>query len=229
MSAFMNNPGYKYLTKLRYSAYVHPTKEIAMKRCHLLFTLVLVALIAMTGCKTKVKRVEVDEVIDLSGRWNDSDAQLVSAEMISDIATRPWVEEFTAKNGKKPVIIVGTIRNLSSEHIQTATFAKDLERDLVNNGRVTFVASKVERGELREERMEQQTWSTAETQKRLAAETGADYMLQGSIKSIIDQEGKESVKFYQVDMELIHLESNEKVWIGNKKIKKLVKKRSLKL
>jgi uncharacterized protein (TIGR02722 family) len=225
----MNNPGYKYLTNTRYFAYVHRNKEIAMKRSQLLFTFALVALIALTGCKTKVKRVETDEAIDLSGRWNDTDSQLVSAEMIADIAARPWVEEFTAKNGKKPVIIVGTIRNLSSEHIETATFSKDLEREMVNDGRVTFVAGKQERGELRDERMEQQTWSTAETQKRLAAETGADYMLQGSIKSIIDQEGRQSVKFYQVDMELIHLESNEKVWIGSKKIKKLVKKRSLKL
>ena len=200
-----------------------------MKRSPLLVTLALVSIVALTGCKTRVKRVAVDEAIDLSGRWNDTDSQLVSAEMISDIAARPWVEEFTAKNAKKPVIIVGTIRNLSSEHIETATFVKDLERELVNNGRVTFVASKLERGELREERMEQQTWSSAETQKRLAAETGADYMLQGSINSIIDQEGRESVKYYQVNMELIHLESNEKVWIGDKKIKKLVKKRSLKL
>ena len=200
-----------------------------MKRSQLVFTLALVSLIAMTGCKTKVERVGVDEQIDLSGRWNDTDSQLVSAEMISDIGNRPWIEEYTAKNGKKPVVIVGTIRNLSSEHIATATFAKDLERELVNNGRVTFVANKLERGELREERMEQQTWSSAETQKRLAAETGADYMLQGSINSIIDQEGKESVKFYQIDMEMIHLETNEKVWIGDKKIKKYVKKRSRKL
>ena len=41
---------------------------------------------------------------------------------------------------------------------------------------------------------------------REAAETGADYMLQGGIKTIIDQEGKESVKFYQVDLELVHLD-----------------------
>ena len=200
-----------------------------MKRSQMVLTFALVSLIALTGCKTKVKRVGVDEEIDLSGRWNDTDSQLVSAEMIADIGNRPWIEEFTAKNGKKPVIIVGTIRNLSSEHIATETFVKDLEKELVNNGRVTFVASKVERGELREERMEQQTWSSDETQKRLAAETGADYMLQGSINSIIDQEGKESVKFYQIDMEMTHLESNEKVWIGDKKIKKYVKKRSLKL
>jgi uncharacterized protein (TIGR02722 family) len=195
-----------------------------MKKSQLLLTFALVSIVALTGCKTKVKRVGVDETIDLSGRWNDTDSQLVSAEMINDIANRPWVEQHTAAQGKKPVIIVGTIRNKSSEHIETETFVKDLERELVNNGRVTFVANKLERGELRDERREQQTWSREETQKRLAAETGADFMLQGGIKTINDREGKEEVKFYQVDMELVHLESNEKVWIGNKKIKKYVKR-----
>jgi uncharacterized protein (TIGR02722 family) len=199
-----------------------------MKKRHLLFTLTLVTLVAVTGCKTKVKRVGVDETIDLSGRWNDTDSQLVSAEMISDLAGRSWVEEYTARNGQKPVVIVGTVRNKSSEHIETETFTKDLERELINNGRVTFVANTVERGELRQERKEQQTWSREETQKRLAAETGADYMLQGSIKTIIDQEGKEQVMFYQVDLEMIHLETNEKVWMGDKKIKKYIKKSSRK-
>jgi uncharacterized protein (TIGR02722 family) len=201
-----------------------------MKRRNLLLlAAMLVAFMSLTGCKTKVKRVAVDETIDLSGRWNDTDSQLVSAEMIGDLASRSWVEEYVAAHGKKPVIIVGTVRNLSSEHIQTETFTKDLERELINSGRVTFVANPTERGELRQERKEQQIWAREETQKRLAAETGADYMLQGSIKTIIDQEGKRSVKFYQVDLELVHLESNEKAWIGNKKIKKYVKKRSFSL
>ncbi len=199
-----------------------------MKSSILLSSLILVSAVAFTGCKTKVKRMAADEQADLSGSWNDTDSQLVSQEMIADIASRPWIEEYVGKHGKKPVVIVGTIRNMSSEHIETGTFTKDLERELINSGRVTFVASRTERGELREERKEQQTWSREETQKRLAAETGADYMLQGSIKTIIDQEGKESIKFYQVDMEMVHLETNEKVWIGDKKIKKYVKKRSVK-
>jgi uncharacterized protein (TIGR02722 family) len=199
-----------------------------MKRSLLMTVFVLAATLVFTGCKTKVERVATDETIDLSGRWNDTDSQLVSAEMISDLANRPWIEEYTAKNGQKPVVIVGTVRNKSSEHIETETFTTDLERELINSGRVKFVANTIERGELREERKEQQTWSREETQKRLAAETGADFMLQGGIKTIIDTEGKESVKFYQVDLELINIESNEKVWIGNKKIKKYVKKSSRK-
>ena len=199
-----------------------------MKKSLFLFTLALIAVVAVTGCKTKVKRVSTEETIDLSGRWNDTDSQLVSAEMIADLAGRPWIEEYTARNGRKPVVIVGTVRNKSSEHIETETFTKDLERELINSGRVSFVANPLERGELRAERKEQQTWAREETQKRLAAETGADYMLQGSIKTIIDKEGKEEVKFYQVDLELVHLETNEKAWIGDKPIKKYVKKSRMK-
>ncbi len=192
-----------------------------------LFIIALAVAAATTpGCKTKVERVGVEETIDLSGRWNDTDSQLVSAEMVGDLASRPWIEEFTSKNGRKPVVIVGTIRNKSSEHIETETFTKDLERELINSGRLKFVANSVERGELRQERKEQQIWSREETQKRLAAETGADFMLQGSIKTIVDQEGKEQVIFYQVDLEMIQLESNEKVWIGSKKIKKFIKRPS---
>ena len=200
-----------------------------MKKNQLVSTLALISIILLAGCKSKtIERTAVGEQIDLSGRWNDSDSQLVSRAIIADIAKRPWIEVYTTENGKKPVVIVGTIRNKSSEHIETETFTKDLERELINNGRVKFVANQVERNELRQERQDQQSWSTEETQKRLAAETGADYMLQGSINTIIDKEGKQTVMFYQVDLEMIHLETNEKVWMGGEKIKKLITQRSTK-
>ena len=53
-------------------------------------------------------------------------------------------------------------------------------------------------------------------------EKGADFMMQGSINTIVDAYKNEKVVFYQVDIELSHLESNEKVWIGSKKIKKII-------
>lgn len=173
---------------------------------------------------TKVERVAVDETIDLSGRWNDSDSRFVAEEMIGQVFAHPWADDYIARTGKKPVVIVGTIRNMSSEHLETGVFAKDIERELVNSGKVKFVANANERTEIRQERLEQQQFATEETAKRLAAETGADYMLKGSIKTQMDVEGREQVKFYQTDLELIAIESNEKVWIGTKKIKKVVKK-----
>lgn len=188
------------------------------------FCILALLIIGFTGCgTTKVDRVGVDETIDLSGRWNDSDSRLVAEEMIGQVFNHSWADDFFARTGKRPVVIVGTIRNLSSEHLETGVFIKDVERELVNSGKVLFVASSSERGELRQERLEQQQFSTEETAKRLAAETGADYMLKGSIKTQMDTEGRKQVKFYQVDLELINIESNQKVWIGTKKIKKLVK------
>ena len=185
-----------------------------------------VAVLALVaGCTTTrtVQRVSVDEVRDLSGRWNDTDSRLVAEEMVSDVLRRPWLTDFKMSAGRKPVVIVGTMRNLSSEHIEMGTFVKDIERELINSGVVRFVASSTERSEVRTERLDQQSHATEETAKRLAAETGADYMLKGGIKTVIDAVDGQQVKFYQIDMELIHVENNEKVWIGSKKIKKVVR------
>ncbi len=195
-----------------------------MKRTILVLVLSFSTLL-LAGCggsgKT-VTRVEPDRAIDLSGDWNDTDSRLVAEEMIKDALNRPWLSNFQTAKQKEPNVIVGTVKNRTSEHIATTAFIKNLERELLNSGRVSFVANKEERQEIRDERSDQQEFSTAESMKRFQQETGADFMLRGDITSIIDKEGGESVKFYQVNLELVNIETNQKVWIGEKKIKKLV-------
>jgi len=181
--------------------------------------------ILLTGCASlKVDRVDVDKTIDLSGRWNDTDSRLVSEEMINDVLSRPWLDRFRAGRRNNPMVIVGSVRNRSDEHINTRTFVKDLERTLINSGEVEFVAGSVERQEIREERKDQAAHASEATAKDEGEEFGADFMLQGAINTISDRvEGKE-VKYYQVNLELIDIQSHRKVWIGEKKIKKLVKR-----
>ncbi len=177
------------------------------------------------SCQTtndRVTRVSSDLETDLSGRWNDTDSRLVSEAMISDMLTRPAITDFRDVNGRKPVLIVGSIRNKSSEHISVSSFTKDIERELVNSGRIKIVASSEERDEIRDEKEDQQSNSSFETAKRLAQETGADLMLIGNIITINDQLDDVKVVYYQVDLELISLESNEKIWIGTKKHKKII-------
>jgi len=187
-----------------------------------------VALFLILGCSStpQVRRTDVGETIDLSGKWNDSDSQLVAEEMIQDCLARPWLDSFKAAHGNKnPIVIVGTVRNRSHEHINTQVFVKNLERALINSGRVDFVASKDERRELREEKADmQQGFTDSETAKSLSHETGADYLLTGSVNSIKDQIEGQYVILYQVNLELIQLETNKKAWIGEKQIKKYVKR-----
>ncbi|MDJ0777704.1 MAG: penicillin-binding protein activator LpoB [Gammaproteobacteria bacterium] len=183
--------------------------------------------LALSACATRVERIEVDETRDLSGEWNDTDSRLVSEEMVRDALARPWLDNFINETGNLPAVIVGQVRNLSHEHINVATFVGDIERELLNSGGVQFVASKVERDQIREERQDQELNASAETVKRMGEELGADFMLQGAINTILDTEGKEQVRFYQVDLSLISLADNRKVWAGQKKIKKFVKKNSI--
>lgn len=181
----------------------------------------LVLLLALGCGKSKVvQRIEPETVTDLSGGWNDTDARLVAQEMVADALARPWLEQFSTVQKRQPIVTVGLIRNMTSEHLSTETFTTDFERELLNSGKVRFVASRPDRDEIREERLDQAESASAETAKKIRAETGADFLLQGSVKSITDQEGGVSVTFYQTDFTLVNIETNEKVWIGTKKIKK---------
>jgi PBP1b-binding outer membrane lipoprotein LpoB len=168
-------------------------------------------------------------VTDLSGRWNDTDSRLVSNEMIGDCLSAPWKADHWESKKKKATIIVGAIQNKSSEHIAIDTFMGDIERAFINSAEVTVVARPEEREQIREERADQQTYSREETVKQWGRELGADYMMGGVISSIIDQEGGEKVIYYQVDLNLIDLESNTKVWLGQKKIKKYIGRKRVSL
>jgi hypothetical protein len=188
----------------------------------------LVALVAAAGCATKVERLDESKAVDLSGAWNDTDSRLVSQEMIQDSLSRAWLQEFRGRPGQtRPAVIVGEVRNLSHEHINTSTFTLEMERALVNSGKVDFVATKSERKDIREERKDQDINAREDTRSAMGRELGADFMLTGTINTIVDPSGDTQVRFYQVNMTLISLADNRKVWIGQKDIRKLVTRSKL--
>ena len=179
------------------------------------------------GCSTnpKVERISPDQVTDVSGYWNDTDANQTAQEMINQMLGDPWLGNFLGVNGNKaPTVIVGQITNLSSEHISTSTFIDDIQRQLINSGKVSFVAGKDQRSEVRQERKDQDLNAASNTRSAMGQEIGADFMMQGTINTIIDAAGDTSVKYYQVDLRLINMHNNVISWAGQKKIKKIVER-----
>lgn len=196
---------------------------MTVARRALVLTVLIASLATLAACGgKKVERIDTDTTIDLSGRWNDADSRMVGEEVVADVLTAPWIIRFEGSNRERPTVIVGNVKNRSDEFIAVETFTKDVERAFVNSGRVRVVASSSEREQLRDERSDQADFSSPETVKQFGREYGADYMLMGTINKITDQEGKQRVVYYQVDLELTSIETNEKVWIGGKKHKKLV-------
>ena len=186
------------------------------------------ALFSACSSNPRVARVGTDTAIDLSGRWNDHDARLVSASLINDILTSPrvasFIEEHNAQNGRPPAALVGRFRNDSSEHIDTVIISRALEIAIVNSGKMDFVAGGETREEIRNERQDQLLFASLETAAALANETGATLLLTGSINSIVDRAGNQTVRSYFVDAELTNIETNTRLWMGrNDEIRKVIR------
>lgn len=179
----------------------------------------------ITSCGRQVTRISTEDVVDISGGWNNSDSRIVAEEMTQAVLTAAWIGNHQEDNqGKKPVVIVGMVQNKSHEHIDAETFVKDVERSFIQSQKVRLVQGGKKREELRGERADQQINASTATMKKFGLENGADYILQGSINSIVDAHKKQKVVYYQVDLELTNIQTGEVVWIGDKKIAKQVKR-----
>lgn len=205
-------------------ALTHILQLSFMKHFLLALTTFSVISFATVSCSRQVTRIDPGEQIDLSGRWNNTDSRLTAEEMTKTILGANWLtDHLSGKGGQKPVVIVGFVTNKSSEHIEAETFVKDVEQSFIQTGRVRLVQGGKKREELRAEKADQQANASVSSMKKFGLEQGADYILQGSINSIIDSQKRKKVVYYQVNLELTNIQTNEVVWIGDKKIAKYVK------
>jgi uncharacterized protein (TIGR02722 family) len=184
----------------------------------------LVLAVGLGGCGTKVIRTNTATITDFSGGWNDTDARLVAEQMITECLSGNWINDFNRTTGRVPTVIVGTIKNKTYEHISAEVFVQNLERALINSGKVQFVAAQDARSEVRLERADQQGNAEPSTVSAPGHETGADFMLQGTINSIEDAVPGKYAVLYQATLELIDMKNNQKRWIGQKQIKKIVRR-----
>ncbi len=198
-----------------------------------LFILLIFAALLFPGCVSqkrtkKVQRTNTDAQIDLSGRWNDVDSQQTADAMIKQMLGGGWLKKAMSKKegDALPTVTVGGVKNKSNEHISTETFVKDLQRAVINSGEISFVTGRnSNRDMMRDEVKEQVANASDSTAKGPGEEIGADYMLLGQINTITDRSGGTTVRYYQVELELHEIGTNKIVWMGQKKIKKVVQQK----
>jgi PBP1b-binding outer membrane lipoprotein LpoB len=183
------------------------------------------------GCaSTSVRRVDSDTQTDLSGYWNDTDVRIVCDSLIRAAMDSPRITQETARLGRLPVILVGSFKNDSDEHIDTEIISKTMEIAIFNRGKADFVAGGDTRAQLQSERQTQQGNASESSAAALGNETGADFMLTGAVKTIIDRAGGTSTRTYFVSAEMSSIEKNTRLWMDqNSEIKKVIKRAGAKL
>ena len=181
----------------------------------------------LVSCGHSVSRVDSGTQMDLSGYWNDTDLRLASDALVRSALNSPRLSTFRSTNGRNPVIIVGYFRNDSDEHIDTIILSERMEIAIDNSGSASFVASGELREELREERLDQHRGFTDDrTVSRLGAERGADFMMTGSVRTIIDRDprGRTATRSYYITARLTNITTNEQMWMGQyDEIKKVIR------
>jgi len=133
-------------------------------------------LVLVMGCARSVTRMNPSEAVDLSGRWNDTDSREVANSMMADLLGSEKFKEYAKALAKKPTIIVGLVRNKTSEHIDSDTYIKKLELAIFNSGVADLVESDAFRDKLREERAQQQDFADPAT----VAKWGVEQIIIGS-------------------------------------------------
>jgi penicillin-binding protein activator len=168
----------------------------------------LCAILLLCGCAT-------NKANSSGGYWNDRDINIVCQALISDcISSDNVASEIRAWGNRKPVVIVGRFRNDSSEQLDTAIISSIMETAIFNSGKLNFVAGGSTRDELRAEKQDQLSNASEETAASLGREIGADYMLTGSVRTVVVREGNWTRRTYYVTAELTNIETNERMWMG---------------
>lgn len=184
----------------------------------------MMACIGVRGNSRQVTRVASDTQTDLSGKWNDTDARMVSDALLNDCFGSAWIQNFVQENGRKPAVRVRSVVNKTDEHIDSQVFIKNIERAMINSGKARVLAQKgAELGAVEEEQDRAASGRLGDdSDVSIGNETGADYVVSVRVTSILDQVAGKQAKLYKVNMEMLHSTSGEKVWIGDHEIKKLV-------
>ena len=179
-------------------------------------------LLTTSGCVTKSKGYTNEkEVVVVGTRWSDSDNQIVAEAIVKQMLAANWFAEAT-KTAAKPKIGVAKIKNLTSEEIDVEALVNYMKNDLINSGKVTFVANQeADRSEMERELAYQQGGNVKkESRAKVGNQSGVGYLLKGEVSSKNEMDDDVKMVNYQVNFHLINLESAEEVWSGQKRVRK---------
>lgn len=197
-----------------------------MEQRQMLWTaLFLSVLMLLTACgHRQFIKGQYDEDINkanlLTDRWSESDMQKAVTDLVES-ATRHYS---IAGAQKPPVVIVTRLQNKTSEHIDTQNIMDMVRVELMRKGRVLFV-DKAAREDIAEEYEYHKENVDSRSRKKRGGHTGADFIINGRLDSIVQQAGRRKTIYYKVTLNMTNLKTGIIVWSDYKQIRKLYKKR----
>ena len=148
---------------------------------------------------------------DLTPYLSETDCRAICKDIVGQIIKNPRVEKFEEKNGRAPIVTIGKIKDQTGEFFDTQIIANSLKTAVLNSGALEFMANSDIRNEMRDEVIGQQDHVAEDQAKELDQEDAADYMITGSVKPMVQNNGKKQERTYIVNIELTDLKTHRTV------------------
>lgn len=197
-----------------------------MKR--IFFPIAIAALALAAGCAgprafTKGTYEDPQTIALLDDRFSENDLQLIARTMVNSLSASPLI----AGSAAPPAVIIGKMRNRTTEHIDMGALSDRIRTALIQTGKFRFVDAE-NRGDIAEEYEYQRSGYVDPRQaKGPGGQTGADYLLTGTLTSNVQEVGRDKLVYYKATFQLTGLLTSEIVWSEEKEIRKAYKKRSI--
>ena len=151
----------------------------------------------------------------LSDQFNENDLQLIAKKIVASLMTSPALGQIQGQ----PVIVVGRMKNSSSEHIDMRSLSDKLEVELIKTGRFSFL-DKNARDEIAEEYEYQAGYADPTRAKKPGQQVAADFLLTGEISSIVQEVGADKLVYYKMTAKLHNLKTGVIDWADEKELRK---------
>lgn len=159
----------------------------------------------------------------LNDQWSETDMQNVVKDLVASLSVHPAIKDAKAP----PVVMVTQLQNKTSEHIDTQSVMDMVRVDLMKTGKVGFIDKEARQDISDEYNYQNSGMVSKETKKGPGGQTGADFIINGRLDSIVQEVGKEKTVYYKVTLNMTNLKTGMIVWSDNKQIRKAYKKKTI--
>jgi penicillin-binding protein activator len=200
--------------------------ELTMNRTSLY--LPLLAALTLAGCSTeraftKGEYTDPNEIDLLSDEWAPSDLQLIAKKIVGDLQQSPVFAQIQGR----PVVVVGKLKNSTSEHIDMQSLADKVQTQLSNTGKFAFT-DRASRQDVAEEYEYQGSGYVRPDQaKGPGQQIAADYIMTGELASIKQRVGSDEFIYYKMTAKLTNLRTGLLEWTDEKELKKKFQKQGI--
>ncbi|PCI50034.1 MAG: penicillin-binding protein activator LpoB [Moraxellaceae bacterium] len=183
------------------------------------------AVAGISGCSsTGVSYGDASAVETTTTEFGSTDLQMIAEKMVDSLLTFPPIVDVTSK--RRPVMFVDTIKNKTSEHIDTESVTDTISSRILRSGKFRFVDMTKVASIKKQLNYQNESGMVSESSKmNMGRQIGAEYMMYGNLSSIVKRDSKTKDVYYKFTMKVMHVETGIIEWSDEKEIRKSAKKK----